>query len=473
MNNNFEEQPISNNNSQNNNNNNIDDLEKLEDNLAISKELYTSFKNINIDDINLNDIIKDFHSENIETKFRALVCLRKKTIKDDETIKKINDLQILPQIIGYLENSRNEFIYEALWCLTNLTIEINDQSMNIISYEGINKIMPLMDSKIQEIKCQSIWVIGNIVSGSDKIREILIEKGIFDKLMNILSDEKKEEIIETTLSTISNFFRSKTIPSYGILDKAFKITGKKIVENNYTNSDILISALYIFECFCRYFTDLLKEFVEINLVQKIRDLLDNNEPKVIRKCLNIIKYFSEGNDEITQIIIDYNILEKFKKTLFYQEEFSNETCWIISNIACGTKEQKEILIKQGFFELLKKSFYKNTNKKPSLFAICNFITTINDNNENLTKLASEGIIKIIFEGLKIEEKECLKISLESIECILNFGKKMDPTIKNPFAILFKKLGIIPILENLKLSIDEDVKKDSIKLINEYFNDKIN
>ena len=48
MNNNSEEQPISNEKSQNNNNN-LDDLEKLEDNLSISKELYNSIQNLNID----------------------------------------------------------------------------------------------------------------------------------------------------------------------------------------------------------------------------------------------------------------------------------------------------------------------------------------------------------------------------------------------------------------------------------------
>ena len=98
------------------------------------------------------------------------------------------------------------------------------------------------------------------------------------------------------------------------MDNAFKTSGKKIVENNYTNVEILFNALNIFECFCHFFPDLLKEFVEINLIQKIKDLLDNNESKIIRKCLNIIKYFSEGKDEDTQIIIDYNILEKLKKT---------------------------------------------------------------------------------------------------------------------------------------------------------------
>ena len=345
--------------------------------------------------------------------------------------------------------------------------------MNIILYGGINKIMLLMDSKISEIKNQTIWLFGNMVCGSDKIREIIIEKGIFDKLIIILLEEKNDKILENIFWAISNFFRTKAIPSYGILDKAFKTTGKKIVENNYTNKELLINALHIFESFCHFFPDLLKEFVEINLIQKIRELLDNNETKIIRKCLNIIKYFSEGKDEDTQIIIDYNILEKLKKTLFYEEEFSNETCWIISNIVCGSREQKNILIEQGFFEILKKSFYKNINKKPSLFAICNFITTIDDNNENLAKLTSEGIIKILFEGLKIEEKECLKIFLETVEYILKFGKKMNPTIKNPFAILFKKLGIIDILEKLKLSVEEDVKNDSLKIISEYFNDKIN
>ena len=74
--------------------------------------------------------------------------------------------------------------------------------------------------------------------------------------------------------------------------------------------------------------------------------------------------------------------------------------------------------------------------------------------------------------MKIEEKECLKISLESVEFILKYGKKMNPTIKNPFAILFKKLGIIDILEKLKLSKDEGVKNDSNNIMNEYFSDKI-
>ena len=197
--------------------------------------------------------------------------------------------------------------------------------------------------------------------------------------------------------------------------------------------------------------------------------MDKNDNNIITKSLYIINRFSEGSDKQTQIILDYNVLDKLKKTLFYEGNISLDTGWILSNIACGTQKQKETLFQQNFLQMLIKSFNENVNKKPSLFALCNLTTIIDKNSEYLQKLMNEGIIKVLFKGLKIEDRECLLISLEAFDEILNFGKKMHPTIKNPFSILMKKMEIIPILENLKLSSDESIRKKVLYLMNEFFN----
>lgn len=451
-----------------------ENLEQLENNLSISKELYNAMKNLNIDELtineNINNIVKEIYSENIEEKFRGLICLNKLLTKEEKVInQQIIDLQIIPNLIAFLGNYPNEIINEALCCLIYLSNRTFEQSMTIILYGGINKIIPLIDSKIEELKINSILFFKNLLNDSDKIRKILLDKGVFDKILEVISFENNQQLLENLFSALSKFFSTKLIQSYEKVHKSFEIIGTKIVDNNYSNIGILTNALTIFIYYTDTFPDRLDDFSEIKLIEKIIGFLDKNDNNIITKCLYIINRFSEGSDKQTQIILDYNVLDKLKKTLFYEGNISLDTGWILSNIACGTQKQKETLFQQNFLQMLIKSFNENVNKKPSLFALCNLTTIIDKNSEYLQKLMNEGIIKVLFKGLKIEDRECLLISLEALDEILNFGKKMHPTIKNPFSILMKKMEIIPILENLKLSSDESIRKKVLYLMNEFFN----
>lgn len=451
-----------------------ENLEQLENNLSISKELYNAMKNLNIDELtineNINNIVKEIYSENIEEKFRGLICLNKLLTKEEKVInQQIIDLQIIPNLIAFLGNYPNEIINEALCCLIYLSNRKFEQSMTIILYGGINKIIPLIDSKIEELKINSILFFKNLLNDSDKIRKILLDKGVFDKILEVISFENNQQLLENLFSALSKFFSTKLIQSYEKVHKSFEIIGTKIVDNNYSNIGILTNALTIFIYYTDTFPDRLDDFSEIKLIEKIIGFLDKNDNNIITKSLYIINRFSEGSDKQTQIILDYNVLDKLKKTLFYEGNISLDTGWILSNIACGTQKQKETLFQQNFLQMLIKSFNENVNKKPSLFALCNLTTIIDKNSEYLQKLMNEGIIKVLFKGLKIEDRECLLISLEAFDEILNFGKKMHPTIKNPFSILMKKMEIIPILENLKLSSDESIRKKVLYLMNEFFN----
>ena len=163
-----------------------ENLEQLENNLSISKELYNAMKNLNIDELtineNINNIVKEIYSENIEEKFRGLICLNKLLTKEEKVInQQIIDLQIIPNLIAFLGNYPNEIINEALCCLIYLSNRTFEQSMTIILYGGINKIIPLIDSKIEELKINSILFFKNLLNDSDKIRKILLDKGVLTK----------------------------------------------------------------------------------------------------------------------------------------------------------------------------------------------------------------------------------------------------------------------------------------------------
>ena len=323
-----------------------------------------------------------------------------------------------------------------------------------------------MDSDIEEIAVQSIWVFGNLAADSDKnIKKILNDNGIFDKILNILTFNNNVEIIKVSTWSISNFLKNNECPSFEKSLNIFKILSKNLTEINTIDKDFIRDSGSIISKVSFEHKILINEFTKNNnFIQKIISFLDIEDEKIIINSVNIINDISTGNGEPIQKLIDYNILDKLKKILLNETKpyIIKNVSWILSNIACENKKMVEILVNNDLIPILVNTFNSNVDievKKASLFAICNIFNRIKNKAEYIEKVMKEGFIKILLESLKIEDPECITISIETINKILDLDKK----INSNFKILLKKLEIINILKNLKLYPNENVQHYAEKL----------
>ena len=96
--------------------------DKIENHLTIPKELYVKYNELNFDILQFDNLIKAFHSDEMNLKYYGLVGIRKllSVIEDKEIITKVIEIQLIPKLINILDNYPYEFRYQALWCLTNI-----------------------------------------------------------------------------------------------------------------------------------------------------------------------------------------------------------------------------------------------------------------------------------------------------------------------------------------------------------------
>ena len=444
--------------------NNQKKYKKIENYLTIPKDLYVKYNDLTFESSKLDNLIKALYSKEINEKYYGLVGIRKllSLIEIKEIISKINEMQLIPKFIDILDNDPYEFKYQALWCLTNIATGNTEQIMNIILYGGINKIMDCLDSDIEEIVLQSIWIFGNLAADSNQIKQILSNKGFFDKILNILSFNNNEEIIKLGAWAICNFLRNNECLPFEKAFQIFKIFSKNLVEINCINKDFIKDTCLIISKVTFNQKVIINEIIKINkLIQKIISFLDIEDENIKFYSLNIINDISTGDIENVQKLMDFNVLEKLKLMLLNETKpnIIENVAWILSNIACENEKIVESLVENDFIRILINTFNTNAEmkvKKASLFAICNIFDKIKNKEEYIEKIMKEGFIKILFESMSIEDPECIIISIEIIKQILDLDKKMHPNIK-PFKLLLQKLGINKILEKLKLYPNEQVQ----------------
>ena len=445
-------------------------LEKLENNITIPRKLYEKINGLKFDNSKLNGSILAFHSKEIKIKYYGLVGIRKllSIINNELVLQKIDDMELFPKLINILDKFPNEFKYQALRCINNI-LEENSNKMYILLYGGINKIIACLDSNVEEIVQSSIYILGNMAEKSDKIGKILYNKGIFDKLLNILSSNNTE-IIKIGTRATNNFFTEEDILSYENINKTFQVISKNLIEINCDNEEFISDSCYIIATISFYNKKIvINERFTINLIPKLISFLDIINEKILLNALNIIDDISSGKVEFIHKLITLNLLDKLKVILLNEDNPSiiKEAIWILSNIACGTEKDVEVLIDNNFCPLLVKNFINNDNskiRKATLFAICNILSIIKVKKEYIEKIVNKRVVKILIKGLNNEEPVCKIVSLKSIKHILICSNILHSIADNPFVILFQKLGIFKILENLKLFPNQKVQQEIDNII---------
>lgn len=448
---------------------NIESNSSLLDSLTMPKDIYEKIASAEIQPSDFQKIINSFHSQNIEDKFKGLVGIRKLlSIESKPPIQEIIELNIVPELINLLENTPNEFKYEAIWSLTNIASGTEEQANTILIYGGLPKILNLLDSNIEEIKSQTVWLIANLIGESSKIRDTLIGQKVYDKLLTILASTNNEKYINLCTWAICNFFRVKPIPDYDIAYKAFKIIARVVMIYDNTNTEFIIEACQIFSIITKKHKKFLKEIIDSNLIQYIIKFLDIDNKNVLMTCLRIVGNIAcEDNANQVQKLIDLNVLEKLKYTLFNDYlGIRKESAFILSNIAAGTQKQIETLIDQNFLQILFKVFKNDLPKvkKQVIYAIGN-LTSV-ESEKYMKKLVDDGILIFIYDCLKDDDNLFISISLEMLEHVLSYGKKRGEL--NLLMGEIEKMGMLDILEKLQVHEDEIIYEKTIHILENYF-----
>ena len=235
------------------------------------------------------------------------------------------------------------------------------------------------------------------------------------------------------------------------------------------DTEFLSDACYMLSFMTEHYKDTIKDLLELEVIPNIIKCLDIEVQYIQLSCLRVVGNIASGNANQTQRLIEWNVLDYLKKTIFNQKKnIRKESAWIISNIAAGTQKQIETLISQNFLPILDQAIQKDEQeiKKECIWAVCN-LTSV-ENPEYIKKILEQGILRIICNCLKMEDAKYLAVCLEAFTNLLAFGKKSSPDGPNPIVVEVEKMGMCDVLEKLQYHPVEIVYEKTLKLLEAFF-----
>ena len=448
----------------------VDKTESLRNRLTIPIELYDQCNQMTLQPEDLMKSIELFRTEEISSKYKGLVSLRKMlSFPTNPPIQEIIDFNLVSDFINLLTNSYPEFQYEALWCLTNIASGTSDQANTIIVKGGLNQIISLVDSPIEELQNQAVWTIGNLAGDSSKSREQIIQQKGFEKIINVFSSTQRNSLIRNCTWAISNFLKIKPIMKYENCESCIIhiIRGINLLSEDI---DFLIDACWVLSFMTENYKKSISVILDSNILPLLFKFLNLDTSHIVLSVLRIIGNIASGNANQTQLLIDNGVLNYLKQTIYNQKKsIRKESAWILSNIAAGTQKQIEILINENFLPLLNDVIKKDDSEiqKEAIWAVCN-LTSI-EKPILMQILIEQHIIELICDCLKMKDAKYLAVSLEAFGNLLNFGKKylmVDGV--NKIVTRVEELGMFDVLESLQYHPVEVVYEKTIKLLETYF-----
>lgn len=157
--------------------------------------------------------------------------------------------------------------------------------------------------------------------------------------MKVVESSKDKSIIKQGTWALSNLLRGAPLPNYEDIKSAVPVLCKSILSevlDNETLSDAMWAISYMSETHKSRIQRVVETGVLPHIVKACRsDLLI-----VVIPAMRIIGNVSAGNEAQTEELLKAGALELLTDLIYHKKKnIRRETCWILSNIAAGTKSQ--------------------------------------------------------------------------------------------------------------------------------------
>jgi len=258
------------------------------------------------------------------------------------------------RLIAMLESDNQKLAFEAAWALTNIA---STQYTRAIVDAGV---LPVLVRNLRatdvNLREQCIWCIGNIAGDCVELRDLVIAHGAVHDMLPYAYEQnaETESLQRNTVWALSNICRGRQCPPAYImaqLQTVFYEVGSVLLQRARTgvvNTTLLSDVLWGISYLTDSTSDVLQAAIDAGIVAACVPMLDaSNHIDVILPALRVCGNAVAGNDQQTQAALDANLLT-FLQPLTHSgnRRLRKEACWIVSNVAAGTPQQVNLLLRE-------------------------------------------------------------------------------------------------------------------------------
>ena len=210
---------------------------------------------------------------------------------------------------------------------------------------------------------------------------------------------------------------------------------------SYDNESVVSDVLYIFRKLLRFLYPVSSE-----LIQKVVNLLEFNDPLVKANCLKLIWKILEGSKDNHSFLIDINIWSALRKVLWSEKgEFNSEVLKWLEQLSNAKEEDLFNLYQAGFVHLLVSFMRLNSwnYQVESLKSISNVLQ--NADYDICNNLLGDGLLKDL--DCLLGKNSSQDLNYYALLSIYNFLSKDNED--KLFAIEFDSIGGVDTIEKLQ------------------------
>lgn len=385
------------------------------------------------------------------------------SIEDNPPVQQILDIGALGLLVKSLNNDQNVNLqFEAAWALTN--IASTDHTQVIVDSGAVPVLVKCMMSGYAELREQAAWCLGNVAGHGPALRDICLNHNALQPLLQNILDPHSSSLLQNCVWTLSNFVRGKPKVNIDAITIAIPVL-TELIKNKDENVkiDATWALSYISDGDEMRIEEVIRHCDLIHLTQ----MLHSEKNAVIIPALRTMGNFVTGTDSQTQRVIDSGVLAPLVRLINHDKKnIRKETCWLISNIAAGTPDQKSQLFQ--FNEILPAVLGQLSVsaswdvRKEAAYVISNLSE---GSKAQVATLVELGALEQLCDLLDVGEVKMLILAMDALEAIIQSDSSPD---KSQFIRLIDNCGGVEKLENLQEHECNEVYAKSVRLIELYF-----
>lgn len=374
---------------------------------------------------------------------------------------------VLKYLAGLLSRNDNPtMVFEAAWALTN--IASTDRTADVAGFPGVvtNLVRLLMHGQAQ-IREQAAWCLGNIAGDSGDLRDLVLRKGALDGLVANLNDPSSMSLLSNTAWAVSNLCRGKPSPPVELIQPAISPLASLLRRD--VTAEVVVDAVWALSYLADGENDRIQTIMNTDpdIARALVEKLGDSSLPLLTPTVRTLGNFVTGTDEQTQAVVDAGVINHMLHLLSHSNKnIRKESCWLLSNVAAGSKEQLEAVLKatglvERIIEIARSDRWEV--RKEALWVVSNMLTT--GDEFHIKSLVQRDGFAVLTESLdNVQDSKMLLVALEGIEVVLKLGERLNLN----YTVIFDEYNGITHVEELQNHENEKVYEKAVELLEAYF-----